>query len=87
MAALGPDAVQIAHQIDAGLTPQQKARDASGGAADWANESLADARAIYAPIRGPFLPDDYARRQSTLTRDRLAKAGLRLAALLNRILR
>jgi hypothetical protein len=60
----------------------------SGGApADWANESLAAARGIYAQIRNPHLPRDYAERQSGLTRDRLSRAGLRLAAVLNRILR
>lgn len=85
--ALGSDAVQVARRIDASLTPQQNAQDSGGDAADWANESLAAARTIYAPIHGPFLPDDYARRQTALTRDRLAKAGLRLAALLNRILK
>lgn len=87
VSALGADPLQIARHIEAGLTPQQKARDGGGNAADWANESLADARKIYAPIKNPFLPDDYARRQNSLVRDRLTKAGLRLAALLNGILR
>ena len=85
--ALGPDPMRVADQLDAALTPAQKFRDSGGTPVDWANESLAAGRTIYAPIHGPYLPDDYARRQNALVRDRLAKAGLRLAALLNRILR
>jgi hypothetical protein len=87
VAALGRDPATVAQRIDATLTPQERARDSGGTPIDWANESLADARAIYGQLRGAFLPNDYAARQGALTRDRLAKAGLRLAAVLNRILR
>jgi hypothetical protein len=85
--SFGRDAGSVAQQINASLTPGQKAQDSGGTPADWANESLVAARGIYAQIRNPTLPRDYARRQSGLTRDRLAKAGLRLAAVLNRILK
>ncbi len=58
-----------------------------GNPADWANESLRAAETIYAglPANGR-LPNNYADSQRGLTQDRLAKAGLRLAALLNRML-
>ena len=83
----GRDASEVAAQINSSLTPEQKTQDGGGTPADWANESLAAARNIYAQIRNPHLPRDYAQRQSGLTRDRLARAGLRLAAVLNRILK
>jgi hypothetical protein len=83
----GRDAGTVAFQINSSLSPAQKAQDSGGAPAGWANESLAAARGIYGQIRNPNLPRDYAQRQSGLTRDRLARAGLRLAAVLNRILR
>ncbi len=87
VAALGADAMTVAQNIDASLTPGQRLRDSGGAPADWANESLADARVIYGQINGPYLARDYAQRQRALVTDRLAKAGLRLAALLNKILK
>jgi len=77
----------VAERIDASLTPAQKLRDSAGTPADWANESLDDARSIYGQINGAYLARDYAQRQRGLVTDRLAKAGLRLAALLNKILK
>lgn len=82
----GADPMAAARKVDSGWTAAQRAAMSGGAPSDWANESLADARRIYAAIKGPDLPDDYARRQAGLTRDRLEKAGLRLAAILNRLL-
>lgn len=80
--AFGPDPFPAALAIDQGPRPA-----ADGSAADWANESLGAAKAIYAPLHTPYLPRDYPARWKAMTRARLEKAGLRLAALLNRILR
>jgi hypothetical protein len=87
--ALGANPVRVAANIVARLTPAQKARMAGGTPADWTNESFAlAAHEIYGrfPAGDPiYLPADYARRESGVARSQLAKAGLRLAAALNRI--
>jgi hypothetical protein len=89
--ALGPDAGAVAGSIEAGLSPQDKAKLAAGTPADWANESFAvAAKEIYAriPSRGPVrLPRDYTGREKTVVRLQLARAGIRLAMLLNQIYR
>jgi hypothetical protein len=87
--ALGQDWQRIAAQSDSVLSPAQKRQMEGGSAADWANESFALAgAAIYArlPQNGRVrLPADYAEQESGVARMQLEKAGLRLAALLNRI--
>jgi hypothetical protein len=89
--ALGPDAGAAAQGIEYGLTLAQRKAWASGAPAAWANESHAIAREqIYPPLTGRRelrLPRDYAERQAPLTRMLLAKAGLRLAFVLNGILK
>lgn len=86
--ALGPDPVRVAAGIMVGSTAQQKAQLGAGNPVDWANDSFALAQKIYAGLpRGGDLPNDYARRQGTVTRAQLLKAGLRLATALNRLLR
>jgi len=89
--ALGPDPAAVAGSIEAGLVPQDKTRIAAGTPVDWANESFkVAAKEIYAriPSRGPVrLPRDYAKRENAVVRLQLARAGIRLAALLNRIYR
>jgi hypothetical protein len=89
--ALGPDPDRVAADIEKTLTPKDKAGFAAGTLADWANESFAvAAKQIYAhlPSRGPVrLPRDYARRQDAVVRLQLARAGIRLATLLNQIYR
>lgn len=89
--ALGPDVNQVAGGIEAGLSPQDKAKFASGTPVDWANESFAVAgKEIYArlPPRGPVrLPRDYTSRERNVVRLQLARAGIRLAMLLNQIYR
>ena len=83
---LGSDPSAAARRLAANLSPQDKQKLSGGNPADWANESLGVARNIYASLPGPYLPNDYARRQSAVVRMQLTKAGLRLAAVLNRIL-
>jgi len=87
--AMGYDSERIAGDIEAHLTPRQKAQIESGTPADWANESfMLAARVIYAalPASGSItLPPDYPRRENGVVREQLTKAGLRLAMMLNRI--
>ena len=85
--SLGADPIAIAQKIDSDWTQNQRAAMSLGAPADWANESFGDARLIYAAIYDRDLPGDYTRRQDSLLRDRLEKAGLRLARLLNEIFR
>jgi hypothetical protein len=87
--ALGPDAV--AGGIARSLSPAERKAWAVGTPAAWANETHAIARdQIYPPLMGRQslrLPRDYAWRQAPLTRSLLAKAGLRLAFILNTTLK
>lgn len=87
VSALGRDPAQVADGIWASLTPRQRTDYARGAPIIWADESLGAGRAIYAGLRGDSLPADYAARQKGLTRLQLARAGLRLAAMLNASLR
>ena len=88
---MGNDSTRIAADIDGKLMPAQKAQLRAGTPADWANESFGvAAREIYAhlPEHGTVrLPENYARMESTVVRLQLARAGLRLAAMLNGIFR
>jgi hypothetical protein len=87
--ALGPGAV--AGDIARALSPAERKAWAAGTPAGWANESHAIARdQIYPPLMGRRslrLPRDYAWRQAPLTRMLLAKAGIRLAWVLNATLK
>ena len=88
---LGADPGVVAGRIEAGLSAQDKAKISAGTPQDWANESFGGAvKEIYAriPSRGSVrLPKDYAQRESAVVRLQLARAGLRLATLLNAIYR
>ena len=91
--ALGRDYGQNSRRMMPRLLRAQQKQQMSGGTApvDWANESFALAgREIYAPLP-PYgrihLPEDYMVRESSVARLQLEKAGLRLAATLNRIYR
>lgn len=85
--------VAAGHALDRGVRAEDAARwteDLSPAA--WANESHAVARALYAELermpsdgRIVLLPADYAERQRARTEAQLRKAGVRLAALLDRI--
>jgi hypothetical protein len=89
--ALGPNAGAVAADIERGISPAQRKAWAAGTPATWANESHAIARdVIYPPLRGRQslrLPRDYAWRQAPLTRMLLAKAGLRVAFMINATLK
>jgi hypothetical protein len=89
--ALGSDAGSTADAIERSITPAQRRSWSSGTPAQWANEAHAIARdRIYPPLGGRRevrLPRDYPRAQAPVTRLLLAKAGVRLAFLLNRALK
>ncbi len=89
--ALGSDAGRQANTIERSITQTQRQSWSSGTPAQWANEAHTVARdQIYPPLAGRRevrLPRDYAYRQAPVTRLLLAKAGVRLAFLLNRALK
>jgi hypothetical protein len=84
---LGPDPDAIAAGIVRSITAAQRQDWQSGSAVRWANEAHAIAREhVYPPLWGARdvrLPRDYAFREAPLARILLAKAGVRLAWLLN----
>jgi len=88
---LGPDVAAIADDIERTLTPAQRKIWENGTPADWANETHAIARdQIYPPLMGERevrLSRAYLWREAPLARQLLAKAGLRLAWLLNSTLK
>ncbi len=85
--AMGFDPGTVAAGIAHDMTPGQRQAWAKGTPADWANEAHAIARdQIYPPLRGARelrLPRDYAWREAPVARLQLARAGVRLAWLLN----
>jgi hypothetical protein len=87
----GTDAGVAANDIERAISPAQRRTWAAGTAAQWANEAHAIARdQIYPPLmnrRQLRLPRDYAWRQANTARLQLAKAGVRLAWLLNSTLK
>jgi len=89
--ALGRDTTAVANGIERSLSPQERKAWAQGTQVQWVNEAHAIARDwIYPPLQGRHelrLPRDYAERQAAITRMQLAKAGLRLAFLLNSTLK
>ena len=84
---LGFDPDAAAQNIERGITPEQRRAWSGGTPADWANEAHAIARdQIYPPLQGARelrLPRDYAWREANVARQQLARAGVRLAWLLN----
>lgn len=87
VSALGRDPAQVADALLTSLPPAQRQVYSGGAPKDWADQSFQAARGIYAELRGDRLPGDYAQRERAVTATQLAKAGLRLAAALNAILR
>ena len=89
--ALGPDAMADAADIEAELSVVEKTGIQSGNPAAWADEIFQlGSREIYGrlPGAGPVrLPRDYSVRERAVVRRQLARAGLRLAMLLNAIYR
>jgi hypothetical protein len=88
---LGPDPMQVASDIEAQLPVAGKTKIMAGTPTDWVNETFQLAsREIYGrlPQNGPVtLPRDYPRREANAARLQLARAGLRLAMLLNALYR
>jgi hypothetical protein len=89
--AQGFDVEAVAAGIERSVTPAMRKAWAQGTPAQWANEAHAIARdQIYPPLMGRTdvrLPNDYAGRRAPVARMLLAKAGVRLAWLLNRTLK
>jgi hypothetical protein len=89
--ALGYDAGALAGDIDRAITPAQRKAWQAGTPADWADESWRIARdGIYPLVRGRHtmrLAASYPRAESAVVRQQLARAGVRLAWLLNQTLR
>jgi hypothetical protein len=89
--ALGFDGGRVANALEQSITPSQRKSWASGTPAQWANEAHAIARdQIYPPLGGRTqlrLSRDYPQREIAITRMQLAKAGVRLAWLLNGVFR
>lgn len=89
--AMGRDSAAVANGIERSLSPRESKAWSQGALAQWANEAHAIARdRIYPQLQGRHelrLPRDYAWRQSSIVRMQLAKAGLRLAFLLNNSLK
>jgi hypothetical protein len=82
----------VANSLAARITPAEKYRWSHGTVTDWANESFWLARSeIYSRYRASqnamepiILPPDYARREAPVAAGQLARAGVRLATILNR---
>jgi hypothetical protein len=90
--ALGADPAGVAHRLIAGITPQQRRRWSTGTLADWAGDSFAVGSGFaYAELAAPQqgvrpLSAAYVKGATRLVARQLSKAGVRLAALLNRSL-
>jgi hypothetical protein len=85
--ALGRDEGAVVEDIARSVSPAQRKAWAGGSPVQWANEAHAIARDdIYPPLmdrRDMRLPRDYAWQEAPIARRQLAKAGVRLAWLLN----
>jgi S1/P1 Nuclease len=79
---------EIAKQLAANLTEEERLKWQAGDPIQWTNESLTLVRS-YAYNTGPSveLSDDYVEKARPIVRMRLAQAGLRLAWLLNNALK
>ena len=89
--ALGTNVEAIAGDLEQSVTPQRRKEWSSGTPADWANESHAIARdVIYPRFHGRMQvhqPYEYAQEMAPVTKQQLARAGVRLAWLLNTALK
>jgi hypothetical protein len=85
------DTFSVVDGVARSVTPAQRKAWMQGTPAGWADESHAIARDhIYPPLEGRRslrLSRDYAGRESAVAQIQLARAGLRLAWLLNKTLR
>jgi hypothetical protein len=93
--ALGDDPRTVAPVLERQITAADKQRWSQGAVVDWANQSFQIAKTkIYPTLPGTggtdapvILPPDYAQRQADITPTQLERAGVRLATLLNKVLR
>jgi hypothetical protein len=92
--ALGRDPADVAARLGAEITPAQKQEWSKGTPEQWADEAHQIARnEIYGHIAGQGGTDaldlalQYPRQESSVAAQQLQKAGVRLAAVLNRALR
>jgi hypothetical protein len=90
---LGSSAAAVAQQLIAAMTDAQRRQWSQGSAADWAGESFAAARdhayGLLPPADRPNhyrLSAAYVADATTVTRQQLSKAGVRLAYVLNHAL-
>jgi hypothetical protein len=89
---LGPDPKAVAAELIARITPAQQRDWSKGTPADWANEAFALARDhAYGKLGSPTdrdsyqLSPDYIEDATSVVRLQLSRAGVRLAAVLNRM--
>jgi len=93
--ALGSDAGQVAAQLSPRITPAEAAQWSASTPEQWAGESFVIAKQqIYTEFPGSgatpapiVLPPDYPARMAPIAAAQLAKAGVRLAAVLNETLK
>jgi hypothetical protein len=93
--ALGRGPEEISVQLEREITPANMHMWQMGNGLDWALESFRIAsREIYGKLSGPggmdapiILPRDYPTAESAVARQQLQKAGVRLAWVLNEVLR
>jgi hypothetical protein len=79
---------EVAARLDQAVTPEERREWQRGTAADWALESLTLVRShVYSVPESREITADYAKRAQVVVRRRLAQAGMRLAWLLNGLLR
>ena len=86
---LGSDEAEIAQHLNQGITPLQKKQWQKGRPREWAWEShLLAVRVAYRalPAGSPKrLDEDYLAQAAAVAEEQLAKAGIRLAALINQV--
>ena len=86
---LGSDEAEIAQHLNQGITPLQKKQWRQGRPREWAWEShLLAVRVAYGalPAGSPKrLDEDYLAQAAAVAEEQLAKAGIRLAALINQV--
>jgi nuclease S1 len=93
--ALGHSPEEVSVQLEREITPTRRRAWAAGTARDWANEAHQIARReVYGQLSGQggtdaeiIFPADYARAERNVADVQLEKAGVRLAAVLNKALR
>jgi beta-galactosidase beta subunit len=93
--ALGRDPAVVAGELSSRITAANRAAWGRGSAIPWANECFGlSKRQVYGRMSGSggtdapvVLPPDYARRSAPVAAQQLESAGVRLAAILNAVLK